>query len=207
MAATDLTGNDADPDRQALAVAAVEDSANDGTVTGSAATGFTYTPKPGFTGTDAFTYLVTDPDGHLAQGTATIQVEPTGSTNTAPVTGPDVARTNPGTYVYVYPLGNDHDPDGDSFGIYSVATPAHGTVSYSVGGSYFIYTPDAGFTGLETITYTIRDSTRFFFSRPAPKRSIATVKSSSVTASPLAARRARCRCTGRRRRRWARARS
>ena len=75
----------------------------------------------------------------------------------APVTGRDVERANKGQSITVSPLANDYDPEGESISILSVATPAHGTVSNQ--GSYFTYTPVATFSGTETITYTVRDST------------------------------------------------
>ncbi len=52
--------------------------------------------------------------------------------------------------------GNDYDPDGDSFQVIEVATPAHGVITTF--SSVFQYTPNAGFSGVETITYTIRDT-------------------------------------------------
>ena len=35
--------------------------------------------------------------------------------------------------------------------------PAHGTASAPAGG-YIYYTPDSGYSGIDTITYTIRDT-------------------------------------------------
>ena len=51
----------------------------------------------------------------------------------------------------VFATPNDFDPDGDSFSVVSVATPAHGTVANVC--TPFNYTPDPGFSGIETITY------------------------------------------------------
>jgi PKD repeat protein len=87
-----------------------------------------------------------------------VQVEPTGSTNQAPVASDDSAASPTGAQVYVYALVNDTDPDGDPISIAAVANVAHGSINYSVGNTGFYYTPAAGFTGVETITYTVRDS-------------------------------------------------
>ncbi len=80
----------------------------------------------------------------------------TASAASPPVARADVARTDAGEPVSVGATSNDFDPDGELFGIASVATPAHGTVTNF--GSGFNYQPDDGFSGVETITYTIEDS-------------------------------------------------
>ena len=56
----------------------------------------------------------------------------------------------------ITPLDNDSDPEGGGLSIVSINTPAHGTVTNY--GSFLYYTPDATFTGIETLTYTIRDN-------------------------------------------------
>ena len=154
--AGDLLANDSDPDGQALSVLVAWTDGLEATVTGSAAAGFTYAPASGTTGPETFSYLVTDPDGRITEGTVYVQVEPTGSTNQAPVAADDTATSPTGSGINVYPLVNDTDPDGGSLTIVSVANVAHGTISY--GSSSFYYAPAAGFTGIETITYTVRDS-------------------------------------------------
>ncbi len=52
-------------------------------------------------------------------------------------------------------LSNDTDPDGDSLQIISVSAPANGTVN--IAGDQTIYTPNAGFTGNDTFSYTVDD--------------------------------------------------
>ena len=61
-----------------------------------------------------------------------------------------------GSQVALFVRGNDFDPDGDSITLVEVSNPAHGTSFISSG--IINYTPDAGFSGVETITYTIRDT-------------------------------------------------
>jgi hypothetical protein len=53
-------------------------------------------------------------------------------------------------------LTNDADPDGQAISIKSFTQGAHGTVSQS--GSALVYTPAAGWTGVDSFTYTIRDT-------------------------------------------------
>ncbi len=60
--------NDSDPQNQTLTVVAVSEPSNNGILTGTLATGFTYTPgtDPDLVGTDhQLDYLVTDTDGHV----------------------------------------------------------------------------------------------------------------------------------------------
>lgn len=67
-----VLANDSDIEGSALGVAGVADPAN-GTAA-IAGTQVTYTPDPGFTGTDAFGYTVSDGQGGTANGTITVTV-------------------------------------------------------------------------------------------------------------------------------------
>jgi PKD repeat protein len=155
--AAQLSANDSDPQGQVVSIVDIADSTNNGQVTGSVAAGFTFSPRVGFTGQDKFEYLVVDGDGHVGVGEVFVQVVSASDTNRAPVARRDVARVFSGTETYVATSGNDSDPDGHGFSVVSVDRPAHGSVR-SFGSSYFFFTPDVGFSGLETVRYTIRDS-------------------------------------------------
>jgi hypothetical protein len=55
-------------------------------------------------------------------------------------------------------LANDSDPDpGDVLSIVGTTNPAHGTVAILGGGTQLSYTPNAGYSGPDTFTYTISD--------------------------------------------------
>ena len=56
----------------------------------------------------------------------------------------------------VFVIGNDFDPDGDAFSV--VRPPPPPTAAWSTSGTGFHYTPNAGFSGIETITYRLRDT-------------------------------------------------
>jgi len=66
-----VLANDSDPDGQSLSIVAVSQPAN-GTVTVNAGGTITYTPGPGFVGTDRFVYTATDGAG--GSGSAEVQV-------------------------------------------------------------------------------------------------------------------------------------
>ncbi len=108
-------------------------------------------------GTDqSIEYLAVDPNGHVAKQSIVIRILAAGDPNQVPVTGDDVERTGPGSTVSVFVLDNDFDPDGDGFAVAEVVDPAHGRVEF--GSNFVNYTPDAGFAGMETFTYTVRDA-------------------------------------------------
>ena len=76
--------------------------------------------------------------------------------NTAPTAGADSALTTAGTSVVVAVLANDTDANGDALSITKAGDPPHGTATINAGGT-ITYSPDAGFTGEDSFTYTIAD--------------------------------------------------
>ena len=76
--------------------------------------------------------------------------------NTPPVAVDDLADTPVDTAVTIDVLTNDSDPDGDPLTVTGVTQPANGTVTINEDGT-LSYVPATGFTGEDTITYTITD--------------------------------------------------
>ena len=66
----------------------------------------------------------------------------------------DTATTSQNTPVTIPVLANDSDPDDDTLTVTAVSDPANG-VAVINGDQTVTYTPDAGFSGIETFTYTI----------------------------------------------------
>jgi VCBS repeat-containing protein len=114
---------------------------------------FTYTPVADFTGTDTFTYYVSD--GAATSGPATVTIAIT-AVNDAPVANPNRAIIEENTSVVLNVKANDTDVDGRALTSTMVTGPAHGTVAHNVDGS-FTYTPVADFTGTDTFTYRVSD--------------------------------------------------
>jgi len=112
-----------------------------------------YTAREGFVGTDTFIYEVEDANGNRT--TAEVTVNVAGPANTAPVATDDQAVTNAGVAVTLDSLSNDSDADGDTLVIESVSNPENGTAV--VVGGQIKYTPNPGFTGVDTFTYIISD--------------------------------------------------
>lgn len=126
-----------------------------GTVAMGADGQFTYTPLPGFSGTDSFVFTVTDIAGATAAGVVTVTVA-----NRTPVASDDGYQVAHGTPLTVDAthglLANDEDP-GDPLTVTAITQPAHGTVTVAGDGS-FTYTPATGFGGDDWFTYTVTDS-------------------------------------------------
>ncbi|MFV0360712.1 Ig-like domain-containing protein [Tropicimonas sp.] len=112
-----------------------------------------YTPEEGFVGRDAFSYLVRNADGELDQARVTVRVNE--HVNSAPVAADDSAGTAFGEAVSIDVLANDSDADGDALSIDSVTQGASGSVA--IAGGQVVYTPNAGFSGTDSFSYTISD--------------------------------------------------
>ncbi|RYE19511.1 MAG: DUF11 domain-containing protein [Sphingobacteriales bacterium] len=120
-------------------------SGSNGTTAVDGAGNIIYTPAPGFTGTDTYTYFLTTPDGVVSDPiTVTITVVGANGSNdatTTPVNTPvttDV-RANDGT-------AGDNATVTPSNGAHGTTTVANGLVTY---------TPQDGYIGKDTYTYTL----------------------------------------------------
>ena len=173
-------GVDSDPDSNPLSVTEVNGNAGDvGTpitlTSGALLTlnsdgTFDYDPNGQFeslnngqTATDSFTYTIDDGNGGTDTATVTVTID--GITdNLPPVAVDDDAITVQDTAVDVLVLANDSDPDGDDLEITLATQGSNGSVAINDNGTpadttddFLVYTPDAGFGGLDSFTYTISD--------------------------------------------------
>ncbi len=147
----DVLANDNDPDGGALTLASVTAPANGSAVISG--NRIIYTPAAGFVGVDSFSYSVTDEQGGTASASISVTVGPL--LNTPPLVRDDSASTMSGQSVAVDVLANDSDPDDDTLSVIAVTTPSHGSVFLA--GDVVTYTPDPGFSGLDSFTYTASD--------------------------------------------------
>lgn len=145
--AIDVTRNDSS-DGSPLDKASTKglDQPANGSVTCNA-NGCTYTPRPGFSGEDNFTYQICDSS------------RPTASCDTAVVTvkvGPKAVDDNASTSVNMPVDGNA--ASNDAYGPGSVfkrkSGPVNGTVVMNPDGSY-TYEPDENFVGEDSFTYEV----------------------------------------------------
>lgn len=156
------SGADSDPDGDPLAVSLVSTTAH-GTLVLRPDGTFTYTPAPGFNGTDSFVYRISDGNGGTDTATATISVA---SVNDAPVAGNDNFTVTEDGQTVIAVLANDSDPDGDALSITEIdgqvispggsVTLASGTVTLNANGTLtFVAAPD--YTGNANFSYTVSD--------------------------------------------------
>jgi hypothetical protein len=75
--------------------------------------------------------------------------------NQPPVAVNDNATTVQGQSITILVLFNDYDPENDPITITGTTDGANGSVTDN--GSNVVYTPNAGFTGTDSFTYTISD--------------------------------------------------
>ena len=126
-----------------------------GTVVVNADGTVTYTPTPGYVGSDTFTYTVKDANGQTSNpAVVAINVTPS-----VPKAVDDKATTMFSKPVTIPIIAND-TKDVAPFDLTTIeilSQPQHGTVKINSDGTV-TYTPNDGYTGTETFTYRIKDA-------------------------------------------------
>jgi parallel beta-helix repeat protein len=150
-----VLANDIDPDGDPLSVGAVGVPAH-GSASAAPNGTISYTPAPGYAGSDSFTYTAVDGRGGADQATVSVTVTPPDPTNRPPSAVDDQTQTEEGTSVSVSVLGNDSDPDGDPLSVTAVGQPDHGSAVASGDGT-IRYTPNPAYTGPDQFQYTVGD--------------------------------------------------
>ncbi len=148
-----VIANDTDSDGDPLSVTDVSQPAH-GTAADNGDGTVTYTPVSGYVGSDAFEYTISDRRGGTS--TAKVTIDVTGMANRAPTARDDKGSTKKNRSVTVSVLKNDKDPDGDALTVTNASDPPHGSVRIDRGRTV-TYTPDTGYIGPDSLTYTIAD--------------------------------------------------
>ena len=146
--ATAITLTGSDPDGDALTCTIAGQPAH-GTLSG-AAPNLTYTPALDYTGSDSFTFTVSDGEYTSAPATVSITVAPV---NHPPTADAQSVTTTEGTAVPITLAGSD--PDGDELTYALVTQPAHGLLTGLL--PTLTYTPAAGYSGTDSFTFTVND--------------------------------------------------
>jgi VCBS repeat-containing protein len=176
-AASGVLANDTDADGDPLTAALVSGPAN-GTLVLNADGSFSYTPSADFSGSDSFTYTASDGTLTTDPITVTITVDPV---NDAPIAVADeytVAENETLDVALPGVLANDTDADGDVLAATLVSGPANGTLTLNSDGS-FSYTPNMGFDGTDSFTYTAGDGV-------ATSEATVTITVTNVNGDPMA---------------------
>ena len=158
IAAPGILANDNDPDPGDTLHVMLVHGVSNGTLLLHADGAFDYTPNPGTTGIDTFTYRAIDHAGQ-ASGDATVRIAvsgPPGPPTAAPDTyvvqqGQEIREPAPGV------LGNDAAPDAhDRLRSELVDDATRGSLLLAADGS-FTYAPTPGYVGVDSFTYRVRD--------------------------------------------------
>ena len=144
----DVLANDTDADNDTLAISSATSGVH-GQVSCTSAI-CTYTPEPGFFGTDSFTYTISDGFGGADEATVTVVTVP----NSAPIATDQNASTAEDTPVAIVLPASDVDP-ADVLSFVIVAQPAHGVLSGTAPN--VTYTPSANFHGSDSFTFKAND--------------------------------------------------
>ena len=115
-----------------------------------------YTPNQDFTGKDRFTYTATDGQGGWGRAVVKVAVlkpAPALTTNDLPIPQPD-------SYIFdensLTNFMSVMDNDANTLSIVGFSQPPNGLVQRAACG--LLYTPNPGFTGTNTFTYTVASS-------------------------------------------------
>ncbi|MCG8522489.1 MAG: Ig-like domain-containing protein [Pseudomonadales bacterium] len=154
----DILANDSDsegaldPSSVSLMSLPAHGSVNLDEVTGR----LTYAPDAGFRGEDRLTYVVRDAEGLVSPVAEVILAV---GTNEAPVARDDQVRLVGDKVHAISVLGNDGNGSASlvSSSLRVVNTPLQGSVTVDAALGLLLYTPDAGFTGTDELTYTVED--------------------------------------------------
>ena len=148
-----LTGND--PDGDLLTYILVKGPVR-GSLKGMAGKSpkLSYTPKENFSGSDSFTYKVSDKTAESAVATVLITVKAVNDRPTAKDDTETTLEDKKASSIDV--LTNDSDVENDPLKVVSVTQGKNGSVSIN-GDNTLSYTPDENFYGDDAFTYTLSD--------------------------------------------------
>jgi uncharacterized repeat protein (TIGR01451 family) len=155
VAAPGVLGNDSGTGLSATLVA----TTTHGSLTLNADGSFTYTPTPGFAGTDSFTYYATSGATNSNTVTVTIAVTlPPVAVNDGPYsTNAGATFTVPASGV----LANDTSPSGAPLTATLATAPVAGTLALASNGGFTYVAPSTTVTNPVTFTYRAWDGSQF----------------------------------------------
>lgn len=156
--ANGVLANDSDPESTPLTAVLISGPTK-GTLNLSSSGSFLYTPNANYAGPDSFVYAASDGLQNSSNTSVSITVTPV---NDAPVASDDEYALLTGETIAIAAfegvLANDSDVDGPTISAALLSTTINGTLSLAANGS-FSYTPNVGFTGIDTFTYAATDGT------------------------------------------------
>ncbi|MCA9262703.1 MAG: tandem-95 repeat protein, partial [Planctomycetales bacterium] len=161
--AIDVVTGDVDTDGSIVAsTVRVATEPSHGTYSINPTTGvITYTPNPGFSGTDTFFYTVEDNDGARSRPRdVTITVNDVNDNPVAVNSSFTVTEGETAQHVVSSFVTDDGTINWNSLEI--VSQPAHGELSFNVAARRFTFQADTGFSGVDSFQYRVADTTGAF---------------------------------------------
>jgi|688.fasta_scaffold02231_8 gliding motility-associated-like protein len=149
----DVSTNDYNPDQGNLVYTLNSNVAN-GTLDLNSDGTFTYTPNPGFTGTDQFSYTVCV--GALCDNNTVVTI--TVTVSGSPNANDDFFNTNEDIALTSDVSVNDSEPDGSELSFELTNGPTNGSIVFNPDGT-FTYTPNINYNGADQFTYNACDPT------------------------------------------------
>ncbi|MDP2836974.1 MAG: Ig-like domain-containing protein [Methanobacteriaceae archaeon] len=147
-----VLNNDTDQNGDNLTIYSISGPLH-GTVTVNPDKTILYKAYLNYNGLDSFSYTITDGKNGFSTATVNINITPV---NDAPVAVNDAKMTPGNTSVVIPVLLNDSDVDNDNLSITGTSNPLHGTITVNPDKT-ITYTPNTGFIGSDSFTYTIND--------------------------------------------------
>ncbi|MBC6453098.1 MAG: tandem-95 repeat protein [Hormoscilla sp. SP5CHS1] len=156
----DVLANDTDADGDSLSISSIGTETPNGGTLSLSGNEVVYTPEATFSGTDSFTYSITDSQGGNDSATVSVTV----IANQGPTAANDnetISTTGTST---INVLSNDSDPNitiGDRLSVTGAGGNSQGLGEIAVVNGNVIYTPTKNlgpdFTTIDVFTYTIQD--------------------------------------------------
>jgi hypothetical protein len=145
--------NDTDPDGGPLTVVSV--TGNQGTVQIGDDGVLLYVPPSKFAGIDSFVYTASNPNGGSGSANVSVTVDPP-IDRRAPIIRPDNITITGSGPAFLDVLANDQSLQGFDLNIVGITQPQNGSVVINGQGG-LTYTPQEGFTGTDSFSYTASD--------------------------------------------------
>ncbi|MEJ7609773.1 MAG: Ig-like domain-containing protein [Ferruginibacter sp.] len=156
-----IGSNDSDPEGAALTYTIYRDAKNisSPTTISTLPSTLTYTPAPGFTGTDTVFYYIEEPTSGCSNGARDSAYVVFTVLNRVPTANNDSKNILPCQTTKIILVSNDTDPEGNTLSVSNISAlsnPAAGTLLNNNDGSA-TFTPATGFVGIVSFTYTVTD--------------------------------------------------
>ena len=114
-----------------------------------------YLLEDGFSGTDSFTYTISDGYGGFDTTNVNVNII---VVNDPPIAVADSFTVTQQATVRIDVLNNDSDADGDELSLIGVSSPSNGSASITSDNNFILYLPNVDFEGNDSFVYQLSDN-------------------------------------------------